>query len=229
MSKVDIYIGYNEKLVNEGIISLINSQQDFNVIGSSLNGDDLITSVKSLKINILIIELGYPNKCNLEYLTKIKSVFLQTKILLITSYFKQGIINNFIDIGVEGYVLKKCAGHDLITAIDKLSNNENYYCSTVTQLLLKEFQDANNGENGFLTSREIEVMKFLIDGVSNFGIAKKLKISLYTVKTHRKNIMDKFGSKNMISMIRYACRENLIDHDNSFFCLSCPYKLATKS
>jgi DNA-binding NarL/FixJ family response regulator len=229
MSKIDIYIGYNERLINEGICSLINTHQEYNIIGSCLNGDELLKSLKNFKIGVLIVELGYPNKCNLKYIAKLKANYPQIKLLLITSFFKQGIINNFIDLGVEGYILKQCTTKDLYSAIDNLANNENYFCSSVTQLLLKEFQDLNVGKNEFLTAREIEVMKFLIDGLSNFAIAKKLRISLYTVKTHRKNIMDKFGSKNMISMIRYACRENLIDHDNGFFCLSCPYKLATKS
>lgn len=229
MGKSDIFIGFNETLIRDGITALINANGGYQIIGSSLNGDELFKSISNIKFGILIIELGYPNPCNLKYITKIKNRFPELKVLLITSLFKQGVINNFIDLGVDAYILKKCSDTDLFNALEKIQNNEKYYCSSVTQLLLKEFHDAQEDKNEFLTSREIEIMRFLIEGVPNEGIAKKLSISLHTVKTHRKHIMDKFGAKNLISIIRYACRENLIDQENGFFCTSCPYKLATYS
>lgn len=229
MNKLNIYIGFNERLVCDGIISLINTKEKYTILGVIANGNELLNVIKDLRIDILIIELGYPNKCNLKYIADIKKNFPLIKLLLITSLFKQGIINKFIDLGVDAYILKKCTEKDLYSALEKIGENEKYFCSSVTHLLLKEFHDANTDKNEFLTAREIEVMKYLIEGVKNKRISKELSISLHTVKTHRKNIMDKFGSPNMVSLVRYACRENLIDQDNGFFCASCPYKLAINS
>jgi DNA-binding NarL/FixJ family response regulator len=214
--------------MNVGICALINGHEHYNIVASSLNGEDLINTVKTLRIQILIIELGYPNKCNLNYISKIISIFPDIKLLLITSLFKQGIINQFIDLGVNAYISTKSTDKDLFNALEKLENNESYFCSAVTQLLLRELHDVHDLKNKILTTREIEIMNFLINGMSNEVISKKLNISLHTVKTHRKNMMDKFGVKSLLSLVRYACRANLIDEENDFFCISCPYKLATE-
>lgn len=227
ISKIKIFIAYTEKLIYEGLHSLIDTRKEYSIVGSDVNGENIIHSLKKVKFDILIIELGFPNKCNLKYVSRIKLSFPEIKILMITSYFKQGIVNKFIDLGIDGYILKKCTSDDLFSSLEKIIDDENYFCSAITQLLLKEYQDVHENKEHFLTYREIEITRLLIEGLSNEEIAQKLSISLHTVKTHRKNIMDKFGAKNLISLIRYACRENLIERENDFFCVSCPYKLAT--
>lgn len=227
MNKTDIYISYNERLIHDGIYSLINEHGGYNIVGSSENSNEIFKLLKQHSFKILIIEFSFPNHCSLNYISKIKSDFPDIKLLLISSLFMQGLINKFIEIGVDAYILKSCTQDGLFTALEKIEINDKYYCPTITHLLIDEFKNNNGTKSDILTSRETEVLKFLIDGQSNSRIAKGLNISLHTVKTHRKNIMDKFGANNLISVIRYACREQLIDQDNGFFCVSCPHKIAT--
>ncbi|NOQ27285.1 MAG: response regulator [Bacteroidales bacterium] len=227
MNKTDIFISYTERLIHDGIYSLITTHGGYNIVGSSENNDEIFKLLKQHSFKILIIEFSFPNRCSLKYISKIKTDFPDIKLLLISSLFTQGLIHNFIELGVDAYILKGCTQAGLFTALEKIENNDKYYCPTITHLLLDEFKNNNEKKSEVLTSRESEVLKFLIDGQANTRIAKGLNISLHTVKTHRKNIMDKFGANNLISVLRYACREQLIDQDNGFFCASCPHKIAT--
>jgi len=223
-----IYIGYNERLVNKGISSLINTNGGYHIIGSSQNGDQLLSEIKKLTTDILIIELGFPNKFSYKYITKILTAFPEIKILLISSLIQEGITRNLIKLGVNAYISKKSTEKDLFNALERLENNESYFCPMVTRLLINEHHKDSGNESVNLSKREIEILNFLINGLSNEKIAKELNISPNTIKTHRKNIMNKFGAKNLLSLIRYSCRENLIIEDNDFFCESCLYRNMNK-
>ena len=223
--KISFLIAYNNRLHAEGLKSMIDDDAHYQVTDMIENGLNLIQAINSKKIDLLIIDLVYPAWDSIEYIKEIKRNNKRLKILLISDLIKNGMLSDMLYTEIEGYILHTCSKRDLNTAIIKILDNERYICTTITsQVFRKTGQNTFNNEKFILTVREKEVLSFLIKMNSNKSIAEQLNISELTVKTHRKNIMKKFGSKNLLSLVRYACRENLLNGKNDDFCKGCPHR-----
>ena len=221
--KAFILIGYHNRLCAEGLKTMIEENNHYHVTDMMTNGLNLIQSLKSKSNDILIIDLVYPGCDSIEYIKEIKRIDKKLKILLISDLIRNGMFSDMLKTGLEGYILHTCSKRDLETAIVKLLSNERYICTSITsQIFCKIGQNSN--EKFDLTLREKEVLGLLVKMNSNKSIASELSISELTVKTHRKNIMKKFGSKNLLSLVRYACRENLISGENDDFCKGCTHR-----
>ncbi len=154
----------------------------------------------------------------------IRSLYIYRQ-TLISDLIRNGMFSDMLNTGIEGYILHTCSKRDLETAIVKLRSNERYICTSITsQIFCKMGQNSTSDNIIKLTLREKEVLGLLVKMHSNKSIASELSISELTVKTHRKNIMKKFGSKNLLSLVRYACRENLINGKNDDFCKGCTHR-----
>ena len=217
-AKFSFLIGFHNRLCAEGLRSMINENELYNVSNLMQNGINLIQSVKSKELDILILDLVYPGCDSIEYLKEIKRTNKSLKILIISDLTRNGMLTDILNTGIEGYILHSCSKNDLYTAIQKLLNNERYICTSITsQLFCKTSENSKYPNNINLTDREKEILSLLIKMKSNKLIASELNISELTVKTHRKNIMRKFGSRNLLSLVRYACRENLINGKDDDF------------
>jgi len=218
-------IGYHNRLHAEGLKSMIIEDDHYQVTDMIENGRNLIQAIKSKRNDLLIIDLVYPGCDSIEYIKEIKRISKNLKILLISDLILNGMFSDLLNTGIEGYILHTCGKRDLDLAILKVLDNEHYICTTITsQVFRKTGQNTFNNEKFILTVREKEVLSFLIKMNSNKSIAEQLNISELTVKTHRKNIMKKFGSKNLLSLVRYACRENLLNGKNDDFCKGCAHR-----
>ena len=223
-SPTDIFIGYEDKLVYEGLSAMLSVKPAYNVIGGARNGEDVYKRLKFEVPKVIIIEVGVPTTTNIDYLADLNIQYPHPKIMLITSVCNNGNISKIMDTGIQSFILKSCNKEDFFNALSHLDDNKKYYCSTVTQMLLQEYHDVKNKSNGLLTQREMDVLKGLVKGITNKEIAIELQINESTVKTHRKNLMNKIGAGNLFSLVRYACRNKLINFGMDSFCLGCPYR-----
>jgi len=223
--KISFLIAYNNRLHAEGLKSMIDDDAHYQVTDMIENGLNLIQAINSKKIDLLIIDLVYPAWDSIEYIKEIKRNNKRLKILLISDLIKNGMLADMLNTGIEGYILQTCSKRDLNRAITKILDNERFICSNITSRVFRKIgQNSFNKEKFILTVREKEVLSLLIKMNSNKSIAEQLDISEMNVKTHRKNIMKKFNSKNLLSLVRYACRENLLNGKNDDFCKGCPYR-----
>ena len=224
-STADIFIGYDDKLVFEGLAAMISVKPSYNVLGGAKNGEDVFKRLKFELPKVIVIEVGIPTTANIEYLIDLNTQYPHPKIMLISSVCNNGNISKIMDTGIQSFILKSCNREDFFNALSHMDDNKKYYCSTITQLLLKEYHDMKDKSNGVLTLRELDVLKGLVNGSTNKEIANDLLINESTVKTHRKNLMNKIGAGNLFSVVRYACRHKLIDFGMDSFCLGCPYRV----
>lgn len=220
----DIFIGYDDRLVYEGFAALISSRETYNVIGGAKNGEEVFKRLKFKLPKIILVELGIPNSKAIDYLRELHKEYPIPKKILISSICNNGKISKIMETGLDSFILKSCNKEDLFNALAHVEDNKQFYCSVVTSLLLKEYKGYKDQNNGLLTNREMSVLRRLVNGNSNKQIAYELEINESTVKTHRKNLMDKIGASNLLTLVRYACRNNLIDYGMDSFCLSCPYR-----
>jgi DNA-binding NarL/FixJ family response regulator len=221
--KYNIVIGYTHKLFSDGLESMMEKSEDFTV-------RECVPAVNILKflesknsVDILIIELNYPNKDNLSFLCRIKEERPYLRIMLLSHLAGANISSLLIDSGIDAYLLKSCTKHDMFSALNKIINEKNFFCSDIIKVVLAKNNHTKKGSEIVLTQRESEVLAMLVDCRTNNQIANELCISENTVKTHRKNLLSKFGVNNIFGMIRYACRSRLLDYGPDGFCMGCPH------
>ncbi len=213
LPRTHIVIGYNNKLISESICSLIMHKPFYQVNGILPNGPELIKQLKYKTADYVLIEEDNPNFTTIEYLEKIREEYPLKKIILIANTSNNGYTSKLMSCGLSAFLLKTCCKEDFYIALSKIGEGKKFFCSTITQLLLKEYKDKEEEPPKSLTNREIQVLKCLVYGHTNKEIAYELKVSESTIKTHRKNLMEKFGAKNLIGLMRYAQHENLLDFE----------------
>jgi len=223
-NKHQILIGYSLKLFCDGLESMLNGFDEFNVVKSLPYNYDLIELLTlSNDIDILIIELNCPTKYDLSIIYKLVEVSPTIKIFLISHKPRTKISSKLIEMGIGAYVLKTCTKQDILMALYKIIDNKNFYCSEITRAILHENNHLENDPEIRLSEREKEILAMLINCKTNNQIATNLGLSENTIKTHRRNIHNKFGVKNLIGLVRYACRANLINFGQDDFCSACPH------
>lgn len=220
-----VNIGYTNRLFAEGLELMIKGFDGYELLHSLKN--DTILSFPSLKLNedqLLIMELDIPKKSDLELIQSILKYHSGCVILLISGHPSPGIAAELIDCGISGYLLKSCISTDLNSALNKISDGKNFFCSTITaELLVGKKKNLHNEKLNLLTQREKEILILLANNHATCEVAQKLKISENTVKTHKRNIQSKLGFQNIIEMLLYAVRNNLVEVGYHDLCLACPY------
>lgn len=221
-----VFIAYTTRLFAEGIESIIKDFEDFSLLSTSPICKNLDNNLaNNSPSEILILELNCPGTRDLNLLRRLKDKFPHQKILLLSLLPRKAIGIALLESGIMGYLLKSCSKQDLLTALNKFTEDKPYFCSDITMNLLNGKNEDQNRNDRSLTDREKEILSFLVDSQTNKQIARKLKLSENTIKTHRRNIQTKFGVSNLLGMVRYACRSNLIDFGDDEFCLDCPFHL----
>lgn len=219
-----VLIGYSSRLFSNGLESIIDGFDKFTVENSVPVGDKL----KSLLGNngtpdFLILEVDHPGKRDLSYIKLLAESHASVKILLLSHLSNSHMTSDLLESGILGYLLKSCSRQDLLSALTKMSEDKPYFCSDITTTLLASQHVNETSTVHTLTEREIAILTLLVQGQTNKDVAEHMRISENTVKTHRRNIQKKFGTSNLLGMVRYACRENLVDFGCAEFCTTCPY------
>jgi len=222
-NKHQVLIGYTHRLCAEGLESMIENADDFRVIGV-VPVKELGEYLNSLKdIDILIIELKFLEKSSLSFLVHLKKKHPKIRLMLISLLTCNDLTSKIVESGVDAYILKTCSKTDLFAALGKILEGGNFFCSEIIKSMLSANGNSGDTPEIDLTKRETEVLCLLVQGNTNMQIAKELSLSENTIKTHRKNILSKFGANNLIGLVRHACRARLLDYDLEGFCNKCPH------
>lgn len=224
MTKNQIVIGYTSKLFSDGLESMIDGFDEFAVMERAPVGKELFDRLKLVNgVDILIIELNFPGNKDLLNLHSLITTLPLTKIMLLSHLPRNHMSSKLIESGIDAYLLKSCTRQDMLTALNKIRDNKNYFCSDITKNIMTVNKLSQNKKEMELTPRENEILTMLVNCKTSNQIAKKIGLSENTVKTHRRNMLTKFGVNNLVGMVRYACRTNLIDFGGDEFCRECPH------
>lgn len=216
-NKTRIHLADDHQILIDGIKTLLHTNTSFEVVGSSINGNQLYEEVTSNKVDILILDINMPGKDGIEILKEFAHKGFPCKIIVLSSHDDLRIIKEVMKLGSSAYLTKKCAGENIINAILAVNNGEEYFCKDVRQ---KNFTTITKGNpklnrpilaaNFILTEREVEIIILISLEYSTKEISDQLFISSNTVETHRKNIMKKLAAKNSISLVKYAIKHKLV-------------------
>ena len=216
MKKIKLLIVDDHQLVLDGIKSLIRDVPEFVLAGEANSGDDALRLARSCQFDIALMDIEMSGKNGIETTRELLREYPKAKILALTMYNEKGIINKVMEAGASGYVLKNVNKAELIDAIKKIADGQKYFSSDVVTTLLEKNATkigSDLEENGFEkpTKREVEILRLIVQGLSNREIGEKLFISPRTVDTHRTNVMEKLQVKNIAGLIRYAIKNGYLE------------------
>jgi DNA-binding NarL/FixJ family response regulator len=207
-----ILLADDHRLFNEGLVYIIKKNFPHAVVTTCETGKDAWDRISSgEEFELLITDISMPGMSGIELTTQVKQNYPAVKVLVLTMHNEREMIQAILRAEAEGYVLKNSTAKDIATAIHDIMNNTTHYGKEVLSTMLLQIQGQTRKQEvkKVLTGRELEVLQLIIEEFSSDEIADKLSIGKRTVDTHRANILDKTGCKNIISLIKYAIRNDL--------------------
>lgn len=213
---INVLLVDDHSMVREGIKQLLELDGDIKVIGEAGNGMMCLEMLETLTPDVILLDINMPQMDGLQVLAKLKERKLNQKVLILTIHNEVEYLMRAVEIGVAGYLLKDSESSVLKEAIFAVYNGESFIDATMTPLLkeqkyLKDLQKEARSKEKLLSTREIEVLCALAEGLYNKEIASKLQISEKTVKNHVSNIFKKIGVSDRTQAAVYAIRHKFVD------------------
>lgn len=213
--KTKVLLVDDHQIVLDSLRLLFSSIDNVMVAGTIADSRNVIHFLENNSVDIVIIDLHMPKISGIDLVLRIKNEFPLIRTLLLTMAEDASSIREAIKAGVNGYVLKKSGKDDLEKAIKAIMSGKKYFSEEIIIELASSSQDDLNQNNPktilHLTGREIDVLRLIAQEFSTNQIAEKLFISVPTVETHRRNLMQKLGVKSAIGMVKFAIRHGLAD------------------
>lgn len=203
--KTSVFIVDDHYMVIEGIRSLLQSEEDIEWLGHATNAASCLSFLKQQQPAVILMDINLPDKNGIELCKEVKQLYPAIAVLGLSTFNQQAIIRNMVDNGASGYVLKNATKEELLEAIAAVASGKEYLSMEVA-LSLRESDDTMPP----ITKREKEVLKLIAEGLTNAEIAGQLFISILTVNTHRRSLLEKFDAKNTAILIGKAAKQGLI-------------------
>jgi two-component system response regulator DegU len=215
MNKIRLAIADDQLLFRRGLLSLLKDYEELEVIIEACNGKDLLEQLKGKSVDLVITDLEMPIMDGIEATENIKKKYPDTKILALTMHNEDSFVVHLIEKGVNGFLLKDYDIELIVDAIHSVMETGYYLNDRVSKAMVKALVRAKQiiptFNNAQLTKRELELIELLSKEFTTKEIADKLFVSKRTVEGHRERAMQKVGAKNVVGLIMYAVKHNLID------------------
>ncbi len=211
MKKIKLLLIEDNRLLREGLLSILKPYKDIVISAASGNGRNTIKKIRQLKPNVVLLDLGLRSQNSLHVVELVKIDFPEAKILIMDLAPVQADIMQFVKAGATGFILKDASIKDFLVAIRTVAEGSTVFPSLEVDTLFTEIVDHAVKEGKLkvkdaysMTKRELEVIRFLSEGLSNKEIAQRMHISFLTVKSHIHNIMEKLALHTRLEVANYA-------------------------
>jgi two-component system response regulator NreC len=211
-------IDTHNPLMLESMAALLTGKDEITITGQFTSINDFLKASRTVTINVLIINIYKAHIEEIELIKKINSETPRTKVLVISMEMQESVIYESIRVGAKGYLTKQDSGSEILMAIYSLRGGYDYYNKSISDILLNKYiRSMENNETGKslipgnLSKREIEIIRFWGDGLTNKEMADKLFVSTRTIESHKNHIMQKLNFKTSIDLLKFAIRNNLIN------------------
>jgi two-component system response regulator NreC len=215
MMTIRLMLVDDHEVVRLGLRMLLEGEPDVEIVGEFGLAKEALDSLESLKPDVIVMDIGLPDLSGIEAASEVKRLREGTAVVALTIHEDEEYFFKMLDAGASGYVPKRAAPEELLTAIRAAAMGEVYLYPSMAKLLVKDYlaqesqAEMRGGMNG-LTDREQEVLAHLADGATNLEIGETLGISPKTVARHRENIMRKLGMHSRTELVKYAIRKGII-------------------
>jgi len=211
-----ILVADDHEIVRQGLCTLLRQQPDWEVCGEAGDGRDAVAKVLSLRPDAVILDVAMPNLNGLEATRQILKANPKIKILILTLHDSDQLVQEVLNAGARGFMLKTDAARDLVAAMEALRRDKVFFTPRVAAMVLDGYLRRESGSEpelparSRLTPREREIVQLLAEGKSSKEVAVALGLSVKTAETHRSNIMRKLELHSISDLVLYAIRNNIV-------------------
>jgi len=210
----NILLVEDHEMIRDAVRTYFDENDEFNLLDEAQNGLQALSLIKSNNYDLILTDINMPKMDGLELMKNLRSDFPDQKTLVL-SMFDDGIhIKNMIELGANGYVLKNVSKTELFTAMTQIIDGDDYFSKEVYDTLIKNISKrvpkARLTKESSISDREKEVLIMIASEFSNQEIADKLFISIRTVETHKRNLLEKTGCKNVAGLVMYAVEREIV-------------------
>jgi DNA-binding NarL/FixJ family response regulator len=211
-----VFLVDDHQIVRDGIRSLIEDAKDIYITGEAGDGEEMLPMLESAQPDIILLDISLPGLNGIELIPIIREKYPQMKILILSMYNADDYIFNAVRAGANGYLPKNSSKTELLNAIRQICDGDDYFGEEVHKVIVNSYismakDDKSPEKKQQLSLRELEILKLFAEGWSNKKIADHLFISVRTVESHKNHIMQKFGFKSTVEMVKYAIKNKIID------------------
>ena len=215
MNPIRILLADDHGIVRRGLHYLLERSPGMQVIGEAADGREAVRIFEETNPDVVIMDIAMPNLNGIEATAQIVKKNPKAGVIILSMHSDEAYLVRALSAGARGYLLKDSAEADLIRAVQAVSQGRPFFSPAISQTLLEDYVRRLQQENlqdsyDLLTDREKEVLQLLAEGKSNKEAAALLSLSLYTVETHRANLMQKLGLHNTAEIVLYAVRKKII-------------------
>lgn len=213
---IRVLIADDQTMIAKLIKHMLETSQEIEVVAIASSGEEVLEIAEKRKIDVMLLDIDMPPLDGIQALTTISKKHKEIKCIILSHHSEPWVIQKALESGAAGYMTKNAEADEVKDAIITVYNGGKYLCKTSLTMIAKNITSKPGQASAEellskLSKREREVLKEIAEGLTNQQISDKLFISPRTVEIHRKNIMDKLGAQNIVSLIRIIIESNLID------------------
>jgi len=219
MEIVNILIADDHQLILNGITDMLKPYKKYKIVGKAMDGKEAVEKALELKPDIIFMDISMPGLNGIEATKIIVEKLPGIKILALTQHDENEYVLQILNAGGSGYLLKNSKKEEFEEAIESVLKGKKYLSREISDQMINDLLHQHSGrrneknEKIHLTKREIEIIQKIADDMSNQEIADELNISLRTVETHRRNLMQKLKVKTVVALLKYASQHNIISFE----------------
>jgi two-component system response regulator NreC len=209
-----VLIADDHAIVRTGLRTLIHSEPELELIGEAAGGVEAIELVGKNPPDILLLDLSMPDLDGIAVTRKLKPIYPELRILILTIHDDEALVREAISAGASGYILKRAAESELVSAINVLMRGDMYVDHALLRPLVNDGAEESpkrHEQIEELTPREQDVLKLIVLGYTNRQIGDELSISVRTVEGHRSNLSEKIGARSRVDLVRFAREHGLVN------------------
>lgn len=215
---VRILLADDHAVLRSGLRLLLTNTNEFEVVGEAATGTETLSLAEQLQPDLILLDLSMPSLGGLDALPALRKLVPSARVLILTMHDDPQYLRQALKHGASGYVLKKAADAELLSAIHTVLRGEVYVHPSMTRTLLEDMlPESYSGDRedswGSLSDREQEVLKMVALGHTSAEIATQLNLSAKTVETYRARGMEKLGLRTRVALVKFALQEGLIKRD----------------
>lgn len=215
MRKIRVLLADDHQLMRRGVRLILEREPDVIVVGEAGDGREAVALAKSLKPDVVVMDIGMPNLNGIEAAHQMTQERPELAVVILSMHSDESYVLRALKGGARGYLLKDSAEADLIKAVHVVAGGKSFFSPAVSKVLLDDYvrklkRSGTDDAYDLLTPREREVLQLIAEGKSNKDIANLLNLSVYTVESHRSNLMEKLNLRGLPELILYAVRKGII-------------------
>jgi DNA-binding NarL/FixJ family response regulator len=216
---IRLLLADDHQLMREGLRALIEKEDDMTLVGEAHDGYETVQLAEKLTPHVILMDVAMANLNGIEATRKILSVNPNIKVVAISGHNKKDFVRLMLEAGASAYILKSRAYEELALAIREVMKNRKYLSPEIAGGVVDEYVELSHAQRDkgtafiMLTPREREVLQLLSEGYSTKEMADQLGISIKTIETHRRNMMDKLDLRSVAELTKYAIAEGITTLD----------------